>query len=167
MKDKVKITSKGNKYVSSTGKYSCQLSKNDRSSCAVYAVAMGFEIPYEEAFQVLVDKCQRKKNQGTNTYKMNQMLNSLELNGKSSVPVLDQKGHKSNLKFYKMRNGEELARALTVNRFLDQWPQKNETYIVSIRKHVFMIKDGMVYGNAADADRKGKRIHRIWKIINN
>lgn len=162
----VMYTYKGHPYVMSHREFTCALSQSDRSSCAVYVIALAFDVSYQEAFDLLADKCNRKKGEGTRTYLMDKMLDELTLNGKRSEPILDAKGNKDNPMFYKMRNGQEMARRLTVNRFIEQYP-KNGTYIVSVRKHVFVIKDGITYGNSDDANKKGKRIDRVWKIVNN
>ena len=50
----------------------------------------------------------------------------------------------------------------TVNQFL----KKNTNFkgVIMVRGHVFTVKDGTVYGNCDDADRKRARVIRTYTL---
>jgi hypothetical protein len=79
-------------------------------------------------------------------------------------------GKKFNLvgKFYslyydvKIKN-KKIKRALTVGKFIKDNPIG--TFLVSVRGHVFTIKNGVVIGNVEDAKKTRKVLQSIWKIV--
>jgi hypothetical protein len=52
---------------------------------------------------------------------------------------------------------------LTVGKFIKDNPIG--TFLVSVRGHVFTIKNGVVIGNVEDAKKTRKVLQSIWKIV--
>jgi hypothetical protein len=61
-----------------------------------------------------------------------------------------------------MVKGVKTLRNTTTGSFIKRYPKG--TYIVTVSRHAFTIKDGVVIGNIDDGEKMRKHIDGVWKI---
>ena len=138
------------------------LAKWESNDCVVRAFATAFDLEYDEAHQKVKEIFCRKPKKGTTGfhYGMNMLdRNKKTINGKTITKIT----HECNaMLYYVMVKGVKTLRNTTTSYFLKKYPVG--TYIVTVRRHAFTIKDGVVIGNSKDGKQLRKVIDGVWKI---
>jgi hypothetical protein len=138
------------------------LAKSEMNDCVVRAFATAFDLEYDEAHQKVKEIFCRKPRKGTTGfhYGMNMMdKNKTTINGKTITKITHE--HNTML-YYVTVKGFRTLRNTTTSYFLKRYPVG--TYIVTVRRHSFTIKDGVVIGNHDDGRQMRKVIDGVWKI---
>jgi hypothetical protein len=153
-------------YISSTefikGAKESSLAKSESSDCVVKAIASATEMEYDSAHQFVKDTFKRENGRGTFGfhYGMNMLAkNKKTINGKKIKIVTEE--HNTML-YYVMVKGVKTLRNTTTGSFIKRYPKG--TYIVTVSRHAFTIKDGVVIGNIDDGKKMRKHIDGVWKI---
>ena len=58
--------------------------------------------------------------------------------------------------------GKTVTRKMTVGTFATKFPKG--TYILTVKRHAFTIKDGIVIGNFEDSTKRRKIVECAWKV---
>ena len=58
--------------------------------------------------------------------------------------------------------GKVVNRRMTVGTFIKKYPVG--TYVITVNRHAFTVKNGVVIGNVQDSMRKRKIIEAAWKV---
>lgn len=153
-------------YISSTefikGAKESTLAKSESSDCVVRAIASAAEMDYDSAHQFVKQKFKRKNGKGTFGFGtiMNLMSkNDEKINGKSVAIITEE--HNTML-YYVVVKGVKTLRSTTTGSFIKKYPKG--TYVVTVNRHAFTIKDGVVIGNVEDGKKMKKHICGVWKI---
>ena len=154
----------------STSRQESEVAKNEINDCVVRAFASAFDIPYDLAHHFCAVTFKRKPKQGT--FGSRPFLASVERVLGRKVVELGEEGYpgaltKGMFTYYRPSKqywGTEpmVRRAMTVKTFLERYSQG--TYLVYIDRHVFTIKDGVVYGNHQDARRLRARVRGAFQV---
>mgnify|MGYP003342172885 FL=1 len=138
------------------------LAKSETNDCVVRAFATAFDLDYDEAHQKVKEIFYRKPRKGTMGFHhgMNMMdKNKTTINKKTVTKITNE--HNTML-YYVTVKGVRTLRNTTTSYFLKKYPVG--TYIVTVRRHAFTIKDGVVIGNHEDGKQMRKVIDGVWKI---
>lgn len=153
------------KCISTSDKYNKNsvLSAMERNDCFVRAIASGFEVTYEAAHAFVKDIFKRRNGKGTYgvTFKTDKLSEAF---GKSIKKILHESEHWEGRKLkvaYRMRGKWKVGGYTTIS-FLKKFPKG--TYIVLTHNHAFTIKDGIIFGNPEDGQRKRARIEDAYII---
>jgi hypothetical protein len=130
----------------------------------VYATASAFDLPYDEAHQVVKEKFNRQNGKGTKTWnilcKMKDMADTREsINGKFVREILNQPFKKYHL------HGRDVNRKNRVTTFIKEHSQG--TYLVLTGSHALTVKDGEMIDNIRGGSGKAfvKRAFKIEPLI--
>ena len=153
-------------YISSTefikGAKESPLAKSESSDCVVRAIASAAGMDYDSAHEFVKNKFKRENGKGTRGffYGMNMISkNGEKINGKSVEIITEE--HNTML-YYVTVKGRRTLRNTTTSSFIKKYPKG--TYVVTVRRHAFTIKDGVVIGNVEDGKKMKKHITDAWKI---
>ena len=153
-------------YISSTefikGAKESSLAKSEFNDCVVRAIASAAEMDYDSAHQFVKEKFKRKNRKGTYGFGVTMNLmskNGEKINGKSVEIISEQY---NTMLYYVMVKGVKTLRNTTTSSFIKRYPKG--TYVVTVNRHAFTIKDGVVIGNIDDGKKMRKRINSVWKI---
>jgi hypothetical protein len=113
-------------------------SKNEANDCTVRALASLIGLTYNQAHEIMRDKAARTNGFGT--------MGWLTTRAYESVGLTE----------------ERFSNRPTFNQFMKSNP--NFTGIIGVRGHVFTVKNGTVYGNWNDADRKRARVIKTYTL---
>ena len=117
-----------------------RIAKNEENDCTVRALASLLDMTYDWAHNVMSDYADRQHRRGTM--------------GWLTTRAYEMAGLTEN----------QLSQRPTFNQFMKA--NKNFTGIVGVRGHVFTVKNGVVYGNWNDADRKRARVIKLYTLEN-
>lgn len=132
--------------------------KSETSDCVVRSIASASGMSYDTAHKFVAKVFNRKPRKGTYNFipTMNQLAETgKKLNRKSIHPL----GEKVSTYSYVLKNGKS---KMTVGSFVKKYPKGS--YMVSVKRHAFTIKDGVVIGNFQDSTKTKKIIEAAWKI---
>ena len=153
-------------YISSTefikGAKESPLAKSECSDCVVRAIASAAEMDYDSAHQFVKEKFKRKNRKGTYGFGVTMNLmskNGEKINGKSVETITEEY---STMLYYVTVKGVKTLRSTTTSSFIKRYPKG--TYVVTVNRHAFTIKDGVVIGNVEDGKKMKKHIQGVWKI---
>lgn len=153
-------------YISSTefikGAKESPLAKSECSDCVVRAIASAAEMDYDSAHQFVKEKFKRKNRKGTHGFGVTMNLmskNGEKINGKSIEIISEQY---NTMLYYVTVKGVKTLRNTTTSSFIKKYPKG--TYVVTVNRHAFTIKDGVVIGNVEDGKKMKKHIQGVWKI---
>ena len=141
-----------------------KLAMSETNDCFVRALAAGFDINYNEAHELAKERFKRPNKKGTrNCHIIEQMAfiekDGIEINGvMASVRVMDGLDIKNR---YKLK-GEIIDRKKTVKSFIKDHPKG--TYIVTVSKHAFVVKDGKLIDNRGEEFRPTRKVDGAYKI---
>lgn len=143
------------------------IAKSETNDCVVRAFASSFEIPYDEAHEIIKDKFKREDRKGTygTSVKMVKLSdNNFQLNGKKIHPVGKRITDSmfGSLSYDVKVKGEIRRRNMTVGTFIKKNPKG--TFFVIVKRHAFTIKDGVVIGNYEDAVKTRKFMKCAFEI---
>jgi len=141
-----------------------KLAMSETNDCFVRALAAGFDINYNKAHELAKERFKRPDKKGTkNSHIIEQMAfiekDGLEINGvRATVRVLDGLDIKNR---YKLK-GEIIDRKKTVKSFIKD--HQKGTYIVTVSKHAFVVKDGNLIDNFGEEFRPTRKVDGAYKI---
>jgi len=150
-------TAKGTKYLPVV--HGTKLAKSETNDCVVRAVAAAFELEYDAAHAWIKDKFNRKNKKGTfgaPIYFRDVAVKDEKVLGKK-VSMLGDAVHGMLKTTYNINKWN-----MTFGTF--QKIYKTGTFILFVRKHAFVLRDGVVIGNSDDATRLRTRIHTAFQI---
>ena len=127
------------------------IAKGESKDCVVYAMASSFDLPYDEAHQVVKEKFNREDKKGVmswNIYsKMKDMADTQEsINGKVIREIVSRP-----TKTYHL-HGKDIQRKNRVSTFIKEHNQG--TYLILTSNHALTIKDGEMIDNITNGSAK-------------
>ena len=140
------------------------LATNEKNDCFVRALAGGFDITYNKAHEIAKEKFNRPDKMGTRNHHIIEQMASIEKNGlevngvMASVRVLKDLDIKNR---YKLK-GEVIDRKKTVKSFIKD--HQKGTYIVTVSKHAFVVKDGNLIDNDGEEFRPTRKVDGAYMI---
>jgi hypothetical protein len=156
------------KFVSSTsvapGYAESALAQSEKNDCVVKAFAVAFGIHYDVAHKKVSHFFGRQNQEGTAKFQLT--MDSLakrrsRINKKRikslSVPYYGM--------MYWVNEGAKNTslRNMTTGTFIKNHPVG--TYILAVKEHTFVVRNGAVIGNPEDAVQKKKVVLNAWQII--
>lgn len=141
--------------------------KNETNDCVVKAIASSTNVHYDIAHEWTKKNMKRKKGKGVNGMWLMDVLGSydkkpLEI-GKKKFRVKELKGkHITNE--YKLYGGY-VQRDKTVKSFIKDHPKG--TYFVTVSKHAFTVKDGVLIDNKGNEFRPTRKVTGAYEFISN
>jgi len=173
------------KYSSDTikGYKKSKIAGSETNDCVVRALANAFGMTYDQSHKFCESELNRPHRKGVRTFSYHKWLDEVKtFKGKKveeityepvKVPCKISLRRKSywndesesftstkTLRLY-TKKGSKYS-AMTVGAFIKEYPKG--TYILSVRRHTFIVKDSQVIGNAADFKRMKTRLEKVWKI---
>jgi len=140
------------------------IAKNESKDCMVYAMAAAFDLPYDEAHQVVKEKFDRQDKKGTSNLAlvngMKEMIDyRVNLNGKFVREIID-----SPSKVYHL-HGKDITRKNRVSTFIKEHTQG--TYLILTGNHALVAKNGEMIDNISKGSAKSyvKRVYKVEPII--
>ena len=134
--------------------YDTELSSCERSDCVVCAFAAVFNITYKKAHKFVKEHYFRRDKRGTRDFnwKTNRMAIEQEV-------IFGKKIIKHEPLSYKNE------KCVTVGQFLKYYKYRKGTFLISVRNHAFVIKNGVVIGNLEDSKSLRTRLDKVWQIV--
>jgi hypothetical protein len=146
------------------GYHNSNIAKGEKNDCVVKAFAVAFEVHYDVAHKKVSEIFGRQP-QGA-TFKF---AATLKLFSKERKQINQRRVKTLSDPFYRMmywvnegKPSTQLRNMTTVN-FIKQYPVG--TYIVEVKEHTFVIKNGTVIGNPEDAIQRKKVVYNAWQIL--
>ena len=144
------------------------VAKGEHNDCVVRAIASAFDIDYDRAHQIVRDTFNRKYRQGA--YGFVNGMNNLAKNrvriGRKCCKMMGKpvfEGSIFNSLNYDVKvKGKKVSRQMTVGTFVSKYP--TGSYILTVARHAFTVKDGIVIGNFEDSLKKRKIVTAAWKV---
>ena len=140
------------------------IAKNESKDCMVYAMAAAFDLPYDEAHQVVKEKFNRQNKRGTNNLEIMQTMKEMidlrvNINGKFVREVITAPS-----KVYHL-HGKDIARKNRVSTFIQEHSQG--TYLILTGNHALVSKDGEMIDNVTKGSAKCfvRRVYKVEPII--
>ena len=140
------------------------IAKSENKDCMVYAMAAAFDLPYDEAHQVVKEKFNRQDKKGTSNLAlvngMKEMIDyRVNLNGKFVREIID-----SPSKVYHL-HGKDITRKNRVSTFIKEHTQG--TYLILTGDHALVAKDGEMIDNISKGSAKSyvKRVYKVEPVI--
>lgn len=142
--------------------------KRENNDCVVRMFASAFDLKYGVAHKFVEQRFNRKPLNGVRGFVNN--LDELKTAFKHSIEPLGEKwkeglgihyyaGHRIFNGHSKRRN---CVRGFTTGSFIKAYPKG--TFIMVVSRHTFTIKDGVIFGNMADAKELKARIENVYRI---
>jgi hypothetical protein len=146
---------------------SSPIAKSETNDCVVRAIASAFDLEYDRAHKFVADTFGRKPRQGTFGFGpgMNKIAEDRTRIGRKCVKPMGTKAEHSSFRSlsYDVKvKGVKTSRQMTVGTFISKYPLG--TYVVTVKRHAFTIKDGVVIGNREDAIQKRKIMLLAWRV---
>ena len=144
------------------------IAKSEDNDCVVRSIASAFEVDYDNAHQFVSDTFKRKPKKGTFgfTTGMNKIAKERTRIGRKCCKVMGKpafEGSIFNSLDYNVKvKGKTVTRKMTVGTFATKYPKG--TYILTVKRHAFTIKDGIVIGNFEDSTKRRKIVECAWKV---
>lgn len=140
------------------------IAQGESKDCMVYATASAFDLPYDEAHQVVKEKFNRQNGKGTKTWnilcKMKDMADTREsINGKFIREVIDKA-----TKTYHL-HGQDIERKNRVSTFIKE--HMTGTYLILTGNHALVAKDGEMIDNVTGGSAKAyvKKAYKVEPLI--
>ncbi|CAG7581594.1 MAG: hypothetical protein SLAVMIC_00919 [uncultured marine phage] len=163
-----------------------KLAKSETNDCVVRGFASAFDTTYNKAHKLVKELFRRKDGKGTNTWTLHSESDKLSDNktilfGKkmskvefepvtvessicTQVETWYQEGRstivRKTLTLYSKR-GSKYSR-MTVGNFIKMFPKGS--FILSVRGHVFALKNGVVVGNYQDSKKMRVIVEKAWQV---
>lgn len=136
------------------------IAAGESKDCVVYAMASSFDLPYDEAHQVVKEKFNREDKKGTMSWsiysKMKDMADTREsINGKFIREIVSRP-----TKTYHL-HGQDIERKNRVSTFIKEHQQG--TYLILTSNHALTIKDGEMIDNISNGSAKSF-VNRAFKV---
>jgi len=144
------------------------IAKSENNDCVVRSIASAFGIDYDLSHQIVRDTFGRRFGKGT--YGFVEVMNKLARNrvriGRKCCKMMGKpmfEGSTFNsLNYDVIVKGKKVNRQMTVGTFVSKYP--TGTYILTVARHAFTVKDGIVIGNFEDSVKKRKIVTAAWKV---
>lgn len=140
------------------------IASGETKDCFVYAIASAFDLPYDEAHQLVKEKFKRQDKKGTsNIALMNGMREMIDLrtniNGKFVRELI-----LSPTKVYHL-HGRDIERRNRVSTFMKEHSQG--TYLILTGNHALVSKDGVMIDNITKGSAKSfvRRVYKVEPLI--
>ena len=140
------------------------IAKSETKDCMVYAMAAAFDLPYDEAHQLVKEKFNREDRKGTKNLELSKGMREMvdlrvNINGKFVKEVLD-----SPTKVYHLHN-QNIVRKNRVSTFMKEHSQG--TYLILTGNHALVSKDGEMIDNISKGSGKAfvRRVYKVEPII--
>lgn len=141
------------------------LAKSETNDCSVRALASGFGLSYDDSHNLLKTQMSRPNRKGVqNSQLIKWILSSPVINNKTIIPV-DKKSYTydGSQRFINEKNPTKSKPIkIVVRQMIENFPVG--TYLVSVRNHVFILRDGTVIGNHDDAIKQRVKVLGLFKI---
>lgn len=136
------------------------IAQGESKDCMVYAIASAFDLPYDEAHQVVKEKFGRQDRKGTSNLALVSTMTSLiagqdPINGKVVVEKIFNPS-----KVYHL-HGKDIERRNRVNTFIKEHSQG--TYLILTGNHALVSKDGEMIDNITKGSGKAF-VRRVYKV---
>jgi hypothetical protein len=143
------------------------IAKSETNDCVVRAIASAFDLEYDRAHKFVADTFGRKPRQGTFGFGpgMNKIAEERTRIGRKCIKSMGTKSEHSSFRSlsYDVKvKVVKTSRQMTVGTFISKYPLG--TYVVTVKRHAFTIKDGVVIGNREDAIQKRKIMLLAWRV---
>jgi hypothetical protein len=144
------------------------IAKSEDNDCVVRSIASAFDIDYDNAHQFVADTFKRKPKKGTFGFVtgMNKIAKERTRIGRKCCNVMGKPMFEgsifNSLDYNVIVKGKTVTRKMTVGTFATKYPKG--TYILTVKRHAFTIKDGIVIGNFEDSTKKRKIVECAWKV---
>ena len=140
------------------------IANGEKGDCFVYAMASAFDLPYDEAHQLVREKFNRQDRKGTSGLELIQTMKHLvdtkeSINGKFVREIVNQPFKRYHL------HGRDINRKNRVSTFIKEHSQG--TYLVLTSSHALTVKDGEMIDNISSGSGKAfvKRAFKIEPLI--
>lgn len=139
-----------------------KLQKEEKNDCVVKAISNAYGMTYNQAHAYAKKNLDRKDKTGTKGNWVQKIVYDKEM-PKSTIMGEMINGAMGMFTHYKnVRTGTEIVCAMTVGTFLDM--HKEGTYIIQVRRHAFVIKNGEILGNKEDAKKMRTIVKTAIKV---
>jgi hypothetical protein len=156
------------KFVSSTtaapGYSASTLAQGEKNDCVVKAFAVAFEIRYDIAHKKVAEIFDRKPRCGTSLFSAT--MNSLSKKRKriNCRRLKSLASPETGMAYWVYDSKKKTyLRDMTTGTFIKSHPVG--TYILAVKEHTFVVRNGAVIGNPEDAVQKKKVVLNAWQII--
>ena len=144
------------------------IAKSENNDCVVRSIASAFGVDYDLSHQIVRDTFGRKFGKGT--YGFVDGMNKLSRNrvriGRKCCKMMGKPMSEhsvfNTLNYDVIVKGKKVNRQMTVGTFVGKYP--TGTYILTVARHAFTVKDGIVIGNYEDSVKKRKIVTAAWKV---
>ena len=140
------------------------IASGEKGDCFVYAMASAFDLPYDEAHQLVKDKFNRQDRKGTSNLEvmsgMKEMIDlRTNINGKFVRELMLNPS-----KVYHL-HGKDVERRNRVSTFMKEHSQG--TYLILTGNHALVSKDGEMIDNIPGGSAKSfvRRVYKVEPII--
>lgn len=141
---------------------------NENNDCVVRAIQHGFGITYDEAHKFAEEKLKRKPKKGVLVANYLPLFKKGKFFGKK-ISMIGEKIDENSDRRALVNHYQDAFDAnrtircrMTVGQFLKQY--KHGTFLISVRKHMFCVIDGEVFGNSEDCVKVRRPIVNGFQI---
>lgn len=140
------------------------LASSEKNDCFVRAMAAATGSAYDTAHGFVKDNFSRENGKGTENVAIFCAMDKFEKNGmeiagkKFDVEVLGTEKLTNTYKLY----GEEVKRKKTLKSFIKSNPKG--TFIVTVAKHAFTVKDGVLIDNVGEEFRPTRKVQGAYRL---
>ena len=143
------------------------IAKGEDNDCVVRAIASAFNIEYDKSNKFVAETFERRPRQGTRGFvcMMNKISRERIRIGRKCCKIMGKPMQYSTyftLNYDVKVKGKVVNRRMTVGTFIKKYPVG--TYVITVNRHAFTVKNGVVIGNVQDSMRKRKIIEAAWKV---
>lgn len=143
------------------------IAKGEDNDCVVRAIASAFNIEYDKSHKFVEETFKRRPRQGTRGFvcMMNKISRERIRIGRKCCKIMGKPMQYSTyftLNYNVKVKGKVVSRRMTVGTFIKKYPLG--TYVITVNRHAFTVKNGVVIGNVQDSMRKRKIIEAAWKV---
>ena len=140
------------------------IANGEKGDCFVYAMASAFDLPYDEAHQLVKEKFNRKDRKGTSGLELIQTMKHMvdvreSINNKFVREIIT-----SPSKVYHL-HGKDITRKNRVNTFMKEHTQG--TYLILTGNHALVSKNGEMIDNITKGSGKAfvRRVYKVEPLI--
>ena len=144
-----------------------ELAKNETNDCIVRAISVAYDITYDEAHKIAKEKFKREDKKGTETiqFYINEENNGFEINGKTHKIIKPEEiQYNGSVRYtYEKNKDKDHKIRIVVRQLVEKYPKG--TYIVLVRKHGFVLQDGIIIGNPSDRTKMKVKVRNLIQIV--
>lgn len=132
----------------------------EKNDCVTRSIASAFNASYADANQLAVDRMAKVEGKGINTAVLNLVLAQIASQQETVLSCKVERFDK--IKTYYKNAGSLTERSMTLGTFLKE--HTSGTFLVGVRGHMLVIKDGVIHGNADDCKYLKRRIDSCFEV---